>query len=263
MCLHKSLVDFFRVTPQAEMTDWQVAEGHQSSVFWSPGAQVMARSHPQVLLLLQATAETSPLGCHVAVSMEMRRQAGHGSDSHLYGQQVYVSKETSLSNSSWSCVGPHSHSKTIHPFFLWSSVSASTKQDAPNNSPALLALAVLLLWACWEQRCNVRLDLQVWARPKRRFNAKGLPTPSMAHAPLWFYLGVWKNHSQMLSPLRSFHNWLEKKIGLTSVVQHPCWSTLSCLIRPFLFDKKLNSRCIVSHVFISYKKISSWWAYWF
>lgn len=81
-----TVADFFLFIPQAEMTDWQVVEGHQSSASWSPGAQVMVRPHPQVLLLLQAIAETSPLGCHVAISMEMRRQAGHGSDSHLYGQ---------------------------------------------------------------------------------------------------------------------------------------------------------------------------------
>lgn len=97
---HKSLANFILVIPQAEMTDWQVVEGHQSSAYWSPGAQVMAGPHPQVHLLLQAIAETSPLGCHVAVSMEMRRQAGRGSDSHLCGQRLSVSEETSLPNSS-------------------------------------------------------------------------------------------------------------------------------------------------------------------
>lgn len=54
------------------MTDWQVVEGHQSYASRPPEAQVMARLHPQVILLLQATAETSPLGYHVTVSMEMR-----------------------------------------------------------------------------------------------------------------------------------------------------------------------------------------------
>lgn len=102
-CLHTdpSLIFFlFQVIPQAVMTDWQVVEGHQSCVSWFPEAQVMARPHPQVILLLQATAETSPLGCHVAVSMEMKRQAGHGSESHLHGQRLSVSEETSLPNSS-------------------------------------------------------------------------------------------------------------------------------------------------------------------
>lgn len=116
MSLHKSLADFFRVIPQALMTDWQVVEGHQTSASSSPEAQVMARPHPRVILLLQATAETSPLGCHVAVSMEMRRQAGHGSDSHLYGQRLAVSEETSLPNRQLhtSCDCPLSHPKTIH-----------------------------------------------------------------------------------------------------------------------------------------------------
>lgn len=50
------------------MTDWQVVEGHRSSASCSPGAQVMVRPHPQVLSLLRATAETSPLGCHVPTS---------------------------------------------------------------------------------------------------------------------------------------------------------------------------------------------------
>ncbi|KAK2842233.1 hypothetical protein Q5P01_012433 [Channa striata] len=80
-CPQLSLIRLQQVSPmidssQAEMTEWQVVEGHQSRASWSPGAQVMARPHPQVLSLLQA--ETSPLGCHVAVSMEMRRQAGRG-----------------------------------------------------------------------------------------------------------------------------------------------------------------------------------------
>ncbi|CAB1460727.1 unnamed protein product, partial [Pleuronectes platessa] len=88
-CPQHSLIRLQQVSPmidssQAEMTDWQVVEGHQSSASWAPGAQVMVRSHPRVLLLPRATAETSPPGCHVAVSMEMRRQAGRGSDSHLY-----------------------------------------------------------------------------------------------------------------------------------------------------------------------------------
>lgn len=112
MSLHKSLADFFfLVIPRAEMTDWQVVEGHQSSASRSPGAQVMARPHPQVLLLLRATAETSPLGCHVAVSMEMRRQAGRGSGSHLYGQRLAVSEESSLHNSSCTqvVITPRSH----------------------------------------------------------------------------------------------------------------------------------------------------------
>lgn len=112
MSLHKSLADFFfLVIPRAEMTDWQVVEGHQSSASRSPGAQVMARPHPQVLLLLRATAETSPLGCHVAVSMEMRRQAGRGSGSHLYGQRLAVSEESSLHNSSCTqvVIAPRSH----------------------------------------------------------------------------------------------------------------------------------------------------------
>lgn len=101
MSLHKSLADFFfHVIPQTAMTDWQVVEGHQSYASRPPEAQVMARLHPQVILLLQATAETSPLGYHVTVSMEMRRQAGRGADSHLYGQRLSVSEETSLSNSS-------------------------------------------------------------------------------------------------------------------------------------------------------------------
>lgn len=73
MSLHKSLADFFfHVIPQTAMTDWQVVEGHQSYASRPPEAQVMARLHPQVILLLQATAETSPLGYHVTVSMEMR-----------------------------------------------------------------------------------------------------------------------------------------------------------------------------------------------
>lgn len=50
------------------MTDWQVVEGHRSSASCSPGAQVMVRPHPQVLSLLRATAETSPLGCYVPPS---------------------------------------------------------------------------------------------------------------------------------------------------------------------------------------------------
>lgn len=88
------------VIPQTVMTDWQIVEGHRSAASWSPEAQVMAWSHPRVISLLPATEETSPLGCHVAVSMEMRRQAGLGSDSHLHGQQLSVSEEISLPNSS-------------------------------------------------------------------------------------------------------------------------------------------------------------------
>lgn len=99
MSLHKSQADFILVIPLAEMKDWQVVEGHQSSASCSLGAQVMAGPHPQVLLLLQATVETSPLGCHIAVSKEMRRRAGHSSGSHLYGQRLSVSEESSLPNS--------------------------------------------------------------------------------------------------------------------------------------------------------------------
>lgn len=95
--------------------------------------------------------------------------------------------------------------------------------------------------AWWEQLWDVRLDLQVWAGPKRGLNVLGLPTPSMAHAPLWFYLRVWKYHSQMLSPLSSSHNWLLMKTGLTSSVKHPWWSIISLLSKATASDRHLKS----------------------
>lgn len=116
---------------------------------------------------------------------------------------------------------------------------------------------------CWEQWWDVRLDLQVWAGPKRECNVKGLPIPSMAHAPLWFYMGVWKYHSPVLSPLRASHNWLLTKTGLTSSVQYPCWSMLSHLITPTISDRQLNSRCILSNLSITDKQLSCQWSYWF
>ncbi len=223
MSLYKSLADFCLVIPQAEMTDWQVVEGHQSSASWSPGAQVMARPHPQVLLLLRATAETSPLGCHVAVSMEMSRQAGHGSDSHLYGQRLCVSEETSLPNSSCTQVAI---TPTPKPFtlslslFLLSSLKPVQAQRRILPTP-LKTVQPSLPWqcypceACWEQWWDVRLDLQVWAGPKRGCNAKGLPTLSMAHAPLWFLSGGVKVSFpnavsfKILSQLAAEENWLD------------------------------------------------------
>ena len=140
MSLLKSPADLFLVIPQTEMTDWQVVEGHQSSGSWSPGAQVMAGPHPQVLLLLQATAETSPLGWHVAVSMEMRRQAGLGSGSHLYGQRLGVSKEAALPNSSCTqvVIVPHFHSKTLRPIFLFSSLKRVQAESRTAPSPSHL-----------------------------------------------------------------------------------------------------------------------------
>lgn len=174
------------------MTDWHVVEGHLSSASWSPGAQVMARPHPQVLLLLQATAETSPLGCHVAVSMEMRRQASRGSDSHLYGQRLGISKETSLPNSTRIQVvmvpAPTPKSFTLS---FCCRLSSQCKHDSGHPLP--LTVQPSLPWqcypcgACWEQWWDVILDLQVWAGPGRGYSAKGLPTLSMAHAPLWFF----------------------------------------------------------------------------
>lgn len=135
MSLPKSLADFCLVIPQAKMTDWQVVEGHQSSASWSPGAQVMARPHPQVLLLLRATAETSPLGCHVAVSMEMRRQAG----SHLYGQRLGVSEETSLPNSSCTQVAiaptPTPKPFTLSLFLLSSLKPVQAQRRTPPTPP--------------------------------------------------------------------------------------------------------------------------------
>lgn len=96
MSLHQSQLVSSTVTPQVEMTDWQLVEGHQSWASSVPGAQVMVRPHPQVHLLLRAMAETSPLGCHAAISMEMTRQAGLDSRLHLYGQRF--SEGTSLPN---------------------------------------------------------------------------------------------------------------------------------------------------------------------
>jgi len=64
---------------------------------WSPGdGQATSPSD----LAAPGHSRDKPTGCHVAVSMEMRRQAGHGSDSHLHGQRLSVSAETSLPNSS-------------------------------------------------------------------------------------------------------------------------------------------------------------------
>lgn len=145
------------------MTDWHVVEGHLSSASCSPGAQVMARPHPQVLLLLQATAETSPLGCHVAVSMEMRRQASHGSDSHLYGQRLGISKETSLPNSTCMQVVmvPAPTPKSFTLSYLLSSfkpVQARLGTPPPSNSPTIPAMAVLPLWSLLGTvvRCYIR-----------------------------------------------------------------------------------------------------------
>lgn len=198
---------------QAVMTDWQVVEGHRSSVSQSPGAQVMARSHPQVLLLLQATAETSPLGCHVSVSMEMRRQAAHGSYSHLYGQWLTVASLrrlpslTTVAHKLWS-LPPKYHWPSL--FVVFFDASERTAHGA------FLAWQCYPCEACWEQWWDVRLDLQVWAGPKRGGSTKGLPTLSKGHGPLWFYLGVWKYQSQKLSPLRSAHNWLLRLNSLVS-----------------------------------------------
>lgn len=79
------------------MTDWQVVEGHRSRASCSPGAQVMVRPHPQVLSLLRGHSGDKPTGVpRPPVSMEMKRGAGRGSASHLYGQRLPVSEESAL-----------------------------------------------------------------------------------------------------------------------------------------------------------------------
>ena len=54
--------------------------------------------------------ETSPQGGLVPVSVETRRWAGHGSDSHLSGQRLWVSKETYRPSSS--------HTQPPHPQYI-------------------------------------------------------------------------------------------------------------------------------------------------
>lgn len=138
------------------MTDWQVVEGHRSSASCSPGAQVMVRPHPQVLLLLRATAETSPLGCHVPPSHL------HGDEATgrprlrlapLWSAPPSLRGESSLPYSNRTQVAiaatPNSHP---HPpfalsfFFVVVAVffKASARREAA-NSPPHSALAVLPL----------------------------------------------------------------------------------------------------------------------
>lgn len=74
VCAHNSQADSILVTPRAEMTDWQVVEGHLSRASCSPGAQVMVRPHPQVLL---------------AAPGPQQRQAHWGATSpHLHGDEA-------------------------------------------------------------------------------------------------------------------------------------------------------------------------------
>lgn len=148
---------------------------------------------------------------------------------------------TAIARKLWSpSLPPRTHSLSL--FVVFFKASASTRRPTVHPS---LPWQCYPCKACWEQWWDVRLDLQVWAGPKRGCNAKGLPTLSMAHAPLWSYLRVWKLHSQKQSPLRSSHYWLLKKTGLTGSVQYPCWSMLSCLIRPMMFDRQLHTfKCI-------------------
>lgn len=67
-----------------------------------------------------AKAETCPLGCHVVVSMEMRRKAGRDSGSHLSGQRLRISEEPSLPNSNLVqvVISPNSRPKPIHSLSL-------------------------------------------------------------------------------------------------------------------------------------------------
>lgn len=77
VCAHNSQADSILVTSWAEMTDWQVVEGHQSRAPCSPGAQVMVRPHPQVLSLLQGQSRDKPSGVpRLPISMEMKRARG-------------------------------------------------------------------------------------------------------------------------------------------------------------------------------------------
>lgn len=146
MSLHKSQADFILVIPLTEMKDWQVVEGHQSSASCFPGAQVMARPHPQMLLLLQATVETSPLGCHTAISKEMRWRAGPSSGSHLYGQRLSVSEESCLPNSNCTQVvntpAPTTKPFTLILFVVFLKDSACTKRPTvhPTGSATLWGL---------------------------------------------------------------------------------------------------------------------------
>lgn len=146
MSLHKSQADFILVIPLTEMKDWQVVEGHQSSASCFPGAQVMARPHPQMLLLLQATVETSPLGCHTAISKEMRWRAGPSSGSHLYGQRLSVSEESCLPNSNCTQVvitpAPTAKPFTLILFVVFLKDSACTKRPTvhPTGSATLWGL---------------------------------------------------------------------------------------------------------------------------
>lgn len=87
------------------------------------------------------------------VSMEMRRQAGRGSDSHLYGQRLPVSEEsppclTAIARKLQS-PPPPTPTPPIRSLFFFVVVAvffkASARREAA-NSPPHSALAVLPLW---------------------------------------------------------------------------------------------------------------------
>lgn len=141
------------------MTDWQVVEGHRSRASCSPGAQVMVRPHPQVLSLLRGHSGDKPTGVpRPPVSMEMKRGAGRGSASHLYGQRLPVSEESALAftaiarEPAVACPTrtpttpptPPPPVRSPFPFFMSSSTEPARVRGRP-TCPALPALEALAL----------------------------------------------------------------------------------------------------------------------
>lgn len=230
MSPHKSPADFIPVIPWAEMTDWQVVEGHRSSASCSPGAQVMVRPHPQVLSLLRATAETSPLGCYVPPSRLHGDEATGRPRLRLapfWSVPPSLRGESSLPYSNRTQVAiAATPTPPLSLFFFLLLLPSSLKPVRGARRPTVhptLPWQCYPCEACWEQWWDVRLDLQVWAGPERRGTQRN-GTLSVAHAPLWFYLRVWKLRSQKLSPLRSSHYWLLKKTGCGIRFSIPRWS---------------------------------------
>lgn len=152
---------------------WSSSEQY-SLLPWRPGDG--QATYPSALAAL-AKAETSPLGCRVVISMEMRRKAGHDSGSHLPGQRLGISEEPFLPNSNLVqvAISPNSRPKPSLPLSLLSSLE-------PEREQRQTTVHLSLSWqcycseACWEQWWDVRLDPQVRAGPVRGCTAEGLPT---------------------------------------------------------------------------------------
>lgn len=181
------------------MTGWHVVEGHQSSTSCSPGAQVMARPHPQVHLLLWGQ------GGDKSSSSPWRwgeRPAATQACTFLVNDSASLRSPpclTAISCKLWSPPTPAPNPFTPSPFVVFFKAWARAKAD---NSPPLFVLAVLLFWGLLGTvvRCEIRPSSP--GRTCEAMHRRG--TAHSAQTVLWFfYPRVWKLHSQKHPPFRS------------------------------------------------------------